>query len=109
MPSYRVVPELEQDIEDALVFTARRYGIGKYLEYAALIEEALEELDADPRAGRPRPYIHEQAWVYRIAKPGRKARHVFLYRIAEGGYAVIYGLFYDGMNLPNAWKGRKDP
>jgi plasmid stabilization system protein ParE len=96
---------MEADIERALRRTRRRYGHGKYLDYAALIEEALANLDADARSGKPRPTIHPDAWIYQIAQPRRKARHLFLYEIVDGR-AYIYGLFYDGMDLPARWKGR---
>jgi hypothetical protein len=39
-------------------------------------------------------------WTYRISRPGRRARHVFLYEIVDEA-AQIYGFFYDGMDLPN--------
>jgi hypothetical protein len=84
---------------------ARTFGHAKYLEYAALIEEALVLLAADARSGKPRPRIHSDAWIYRIAQKGRRARHMFLYEIVDGG-AYIYGLFYDGMDLPARWKRR---
>lgn len=98
---------VEQDIEGALLYTAREFGTRKYADYAALIEEALEVLAEEPTRGRRRPEIHRSAWTYAIAKPGRRARHVFLYRLADDGSAVIYGLLYDGMNLPEHWRSRE--
>jgi plasmid stabilization system protein ParE len=96
-----------QDIRDALAFTKKRYGDAKAREYASLIRVALHALTSDARVGRPRPEIDPDAFAYPIARPGQNARHVFLYEIV-GDEARIYGLFYDGMDLPVHWKGRRD-
>jgi plasmid stabilization system protein ParE len=105
MPGYRLIPAAEADIEEALTDTLSKYGFAKYADYTLLIQEALEELAEDPHAGKRREYIHPDAWAYRIAKRGRRARHVFLYEIIDG-IACIYGLFYDGMDLPVHWQTR---
>jgi plasmid stabilization system protein ParE len=72
---------VEADIERALAYTLRRYGVHKYDEYATLIQEAFDALSLDPRAGRPRPEIAPEAWAYRIEQPGRRARHLLMYRM----------------------------
>jgi plasmid stabilization system protein ParE len=84
----------------------RKFDHAKYVDYTALVEEALEELAASARSGKPRPSIHPDAWIYEIAQPGRKARHLFLYEIVDDR-AYIYGLFYDGVDLPARWKRRR--
>ena len=68
-----------QDIRDVLAFTLEKFGLAKAQEYASLIRLALNELVKNPRVGRPRRDIHPDAWVYPIARPGRNARHHFLY------------------------------
>jgi plasmid stabilization system protein ParE len=105
MAGYRLIPAAEADIEEALANTLTKWGFDKYADYALLIQEALEELADDPRAGKRREYIHPDAWAYRIAKPGRRARHVFLYEIVDD-IPQIYGLFYDGKDLPAHWHTR---
>jgi toxin ParE1/3/4 len=104
----RFLPAVEEDVEHVLLYTAKTFGMRKYVEYAALIEEALEALADNPEAGRKRPDIHPEAWTLHIAKPGRRARHLLLYRVAQDGTAVIHGLFYDAMDLPQQWRQR-DP
>jgi plasmid stabilization system protein ParE len=101
----RVLPAVRQDIRAALDFTRRRFGESKAREYAALIRDALQDLAANARAGKPAPDIHPDAWTLPIKQPGRHARHLFLYEIA-GNAAHVYGLFYDGMDLPARWKRR---
>jgi plasmid stabilization system protein ParE len=108
MPGYRLIPAAEADIEDALANTLSKFGFDKYVDYALLIQEALEELAADAHAGKRREYIHPDAWAYHIARPGRGARHVFLYEIVSD-VPHIYGLFYDGMDLPAHWQRRTAP
>jgi plasmid stabilization system protein ParE len=96
---------IRQDIRDAVAFTMRRYGPVKAKDYAALIREALHAIAANPQSGRRRPDLHPDAWIYPIKKPGRDARHLFLYEIVAG-QAQLYGLLYDGMDLPAQWQGR---
>jgi plasmid stabilization system protein ParE len=95
-----------KDIRDALAFTKERYGDAKAKDYASLIRIALHAITGDARAGKPRPEIDPDAFTYPIARPGRNARHLFLYEIVDEE-ARIYGLFYDGMDLPAHWKGRR--
>src|SRR5262249_26482581 len=108
MAGYRLIPAAEADIEDALAYTLTTYGPDKYEDYALLIQEALERLAEEPRAGQRREYIHPDARTYRIAQSGRRARHIFLYEVVDD-VAQIYGLFYDGMDLPEQWRERTGP
>ena len=103
---YEVLPVVERDIEDALIHTARTFGLRKLDEYVALIEEALRALDDDSEAGKRRPDVHPEAWTIHIAKRGRNARHLFLYRLRPDGVAVIYGFFHDTMNLSLRFRQR---
>jgi plasmid stabilization system protein ParE len=96
-----------QDIRDALAFTKKRFGDAKARDYASLIRLALHAITNDAHAGKPRPEIDPDAFAYPIARPGRNARHLFLYEIVDDE-ARIYGLFYDGMDLPAHWKERSD-
>ena len=83
MTRVRTLLAADADIEHALVYTLRTYGRRKYDEYSALIREALEALATAPEAGRNRPDINPDAWTVHIAKPGRAARHLLLYRIVN--------------------------
>lgn len=83
---------------DVLHYTLEEFGEAKYLEYRDLIGLALKALEATPTAGKHRPEIHPDAWTYHIARPGRKARHLFLYRIRES--VEVARFLYDAMDLP---------
>src|SRR5215208_4252950 len=102
MPFPVLVRAAEADIDEALLNTLAKWGERKFEQYVGLIEEALETLAENPRAGRMRPEIDPTAWTYRIAKPGRRARHTFVYEIVDDT-AQVYGLLYDGMDLQSRW------
>lgn len=72
-----------QDIRDALAFTKKRFGDAKARDYASLIRLALHAITNDAHAGKPRPEIDPEAFAYPIARPGRNARHLFLYEIVD--------------------------
>lgn len=90
---------------DVLSYTLEHFGEAKYLEYRELIEIAIQTLEATPAAGKHRPEIHPEAWTYHIARPARRARHLFLYRIKED--VEVARFLYDAMDLirqrPREW------
>jgi len=71
-----------------LDYTLERFGETKYLDYRDLIRLALRTLEV----------IHPDAWTYHIARPGRRARHLFLYRIRD--VVEVVRFLYDAMDLP---------
>jgi plasmid stabilization system protein ParE len=98
---------VESDIEQVLAFTRRRFGLRKYDEYGSLILEALHALEVDPQVGTRRPDIAPGAWTYHIGQPGRRARHVFIYRLPQTDVVEVLALAYDGMDLPRVWSVRQ--
>lgn len=106
MPILRFTARAQRDIRQTLAFTLARFGTHQRAEYAALIEAAMHALADAPQRGKRRPEIGDDIWSYHIAQPGRRARHVFLYRILDAGAVVqILAMPYDAMDLP-AWKRR---
>lgn len=69
MAHVRRLLAVEADIEQVLSYTLQRFGLRKYDDYAALIQEALDALAIDPHAGKPQPAIAAEAWTiqYRAA------------------------------------------
>lgn len=90
MPGYRLIPAVEADIEEALTETLTTYGFAKYADYALLIQEALEALAANPRAGKRREYIHPDAWTHVYA--GRQLN-------------LIRAWYHD--DLPTSWESSR--
>jgi plasmid stabilization system protein ParE len=88
-------------IAETLVYTRKRFGDHKYREYRELVDLALQALAERAEVGTRRLDLHPDAWTYHIARPGKNARHLFLYRIRT---EVEIGRFlYDGMDLPSHW------
>jgi plasmid stabilization system protein ParE len=100
VPAVVIYRRAEVQIIDVLDHTLEEFGEAKYLEYRELISLALETLAATPAAGKRRPDIHPDAWTYHITRPGRKARHLFLYRIRESVEVEVARFLYDAMNSP---------
>ncbi|HEX7842100.1 MAG TPA: type II toxin-antitoxin system RelE/ParE family toxin [Kofleriaceae bacterium] len=98
MPTVVILPRAEAQIIDVLDFTLEEFGEAKYLEYRDLIGLALKTLEVTPLSGKHRPEIHPDAWTYHITRPGRKARHLFLYRIRD--VVEVARFLYDAMDLP---------
>jgi plasmid stabilization system protein ParE len=96
-----VSPTARVQMRDVLVYTRDTFGVFKAREYAALIRVALRELAKSPAVGKKRPEIHPEAWTYHIGKPGKRARHLFLYRVR--GTTEIARFLYDAMDLPRQW------
>jgi plasmid stabilization system protein ParE len=109
MASVRRLLAVEADIEQVLAYTLRRFGVRKYEDYAALIHEALDALADDPLVGKPHPGIAPEAWTFHIAQRGRRARHLFMYRIPQPDLVEVLALAYDGMDLPRVWRSREGP
>jgi plasmid stabilization system protein ParE len=98
VPAVVLAPRAEAQIADVLSYTREQFGEAKYFEYRELIGLALETLRTTPTAGKPRPEIHPDAWIFHIARPARKARHLFLYRIREN--IEVARFLHDTMDLP---------
>jgi plasmid stabilization system protein ParE len=106
VPAVVILPRADAQIIEVLAYTFERFGETKYLDYRDLIGIALRALESRPTAGKRRPEIHPDAWTYHIARPGRKARHLFIYRIRTD--VEIARFIYDAMDLrrqgPPEWK-----
>ena len=106
MPSVVLLPRADAQITEVLAYTFERFGETKYLDYRGLIDLALKTSEERPTAGKRRPEIHPDAWTYHIAKPGRNARHLFLYRIGDD--VEVARFLHDAMNLrrqrPEEWR-----
>jgi len=89
------------DIKAALQNTLARFGPSKHDEYQNLIREALADIAKAPEEtpAKRRDELHDDALVFHIGRPGRRARHLFVYRIADDGIVEVARLLYDGMDI----------
>lgn len=94
-----ISPSARAQIREVLAFTRDRFGVLKAQEYSLLIRLALQELAENAEVGKRRPEIHPDAWTYHIGKRGKKARHLFLYRIRKT--VEVARFLYDAMDLPD--------
>jgi toxin ParE1/3/4 len=91
-----------KDIENALAWSLDQFGERQHDAYQELIREALVEIADDPTAppARERPEIRKGIWTFHIARRGRHARHLFVYRLKRNGEVDIVRFLHDAMDLP---------
>ncbi|MEO0515329.1 MAG: type II toxin-antitoxin system RelE/ParE family toxin [Planctomycetota bacterium] len=90
-----------RDIEAALQNTLDRFGLTKHDDYRELVRLALTAIANDPEAlpAKHRDDLHLDVLIFHIGRTGRKARHFFVYRIADDGVVEVARLLYDGMDI----------
>jgi plasmid stabilization system protein ParE len=96
-----IAPRAIEQIAEVLYKTRVEYGEKKERKYSELVEAALHVLSENPRIGKPCTEVHPDAWTYHIGNWGKKARHLFLYRIREA--VEVARFLYDAMDLPRHW------
>jgi plasmid stabilization system protein ParE len=77
------------------------FGELKALEYQGLVAGAFEDIESDPERGRRQVALRPEGLrTLDIAKPGRDARHLFVYRIVDAGSVVeLIGFLHDAMDF----------
>jgi plasmid stabilization system protein ParE len=73
--SLKVLPEVRDQIRDALRRTRDEYGPEKAREYSQLIRLALRDMAENPYIRQLRPEIHPDARLMHIRRPGQNAAH----------------------------------
>jgi toxin ParE1/3/4 len=92
-------PRAKRDIVETLEYTKQRWGVDQAREYAALIQDALTSIAADPRRGKPRDDVRPGIWARHISQRGRPARHILFYRISPTGTVEIVRFLHDAMDF----------
>jgi len=89
------------DIAQALEWTLEHFGQQKHDQYVQLIGQAIKQIAKSPQGPRSqsRPMIHADARTMHIARPGKRARHFFLYRMHNTGTIDIGRFLHDAMDL----------
>ncbi len=90
-----------RQIAEVLRWTRQRFGDQQRDAYAKLIELAVSEISKDPESPRSRHRVelHADARVMPIARIGKPARHLLVYRIEKNGYVEIGCFLHERMNL----------
>jgi toxin ParE1/3/4 len=99
--NFRISKLASRDIEKILEYTLEHFGERKYEQYKALIREALAQIGSKPLAfpSLARADLYHDARTLHIARKGKPARHLFVYRVKETGVIVVLRLFHDAMDL----------
>lgn len=74
-------PQVDADVDDALSYTLREFGPAQVLIYEHLIVEGLRTIRHHPTIGQLREDIGPGIRVFRVARPGIKSPHGYVYRI----------------------------
>lgn len=90
-----------RDIEAVLAHTLQEFGQQQYEVYKELIRLAMVDIAADPNrpSARRHPDLRPDCRLFHIARPGRNARHFFLYRLIGDRLVLVGGLLHDSMDL----------
>ena len=91
-------PRARRDITDVLRYTRDRWGNAQAREYRDLINDALENIAADPSSGKKRASL-PGILSFHIKQPGRDARHVVFYRVTDAGSVQVIRLLHDSMDF----------
>ena len=100
MATLVIPPRVWDQIRGTIRRTAEKFGKRKASEYQELVAHGLKTLEKIPASGQKRPELRPKGLMtLHIARQGKKARHLFVYRITEKGATVeCVAFLYDGMD-----------
>jgi toxin ParE1/3/4 len=89
------------DIKSVLDHTLEQFGPLKHKEYKTLIRDALANIAIDPMRppAKRRAELHPDARTYHVGQRGKRARHLFVYRVIGEELVDVSRLLFDAMNL----------
>ena len=95
----RVSRQAWNDLLDVKAYTLEHFGFDQLERYESLIEAALLRIAEEPTGGKERPELQAGVRSRHIGQPGRRARHVFFYRVAPDGVAEVIRFLHDAMDF----------
>lgn len=95
----RISRQAWNDLLDVKAYTLEHYGFGQLEMYESLIEAALERIAEDPLSRSERKELQPGVRSRHIGQPGRRARHVFFYRVGSDGVVEIIRFLHDAMDF----------
>ena len=80
------------EMEAVLDYTLVHFGRTQFVEYTDLIREAFDQISRNPygASARSRPELGADVFSFHISRRGRRARHLFLYRVSEGSEGAVH-------------------
>jgi toxin ParE1/3/4 len=101
----RLTAAAETDFNRILRETAERFGERQATHYAETLLAALDALHQGPRApgARPRDELAKGVFTLHVARAGRRARHLVVFRIEPGHggkFVQVLRILHDAMDLP---------
>lgn len=88
----------QDDLADIAAWTAEKFGDRQAGMYVDAILETIDELLSNPARGKTRDEIGQGLRSLHMAKPGRRGRHLLLYR-EDAAAVTILRILHDGMEL----------
>ena len=100
----RLAAAAEDDFQEILRWTAEQFGGEQARIYAMTLSAALEELSSGPKliGVRARSDIAKGLFTLHVARHGRKARHLVMFRIGhdqQGEVIEVLRLLHDAMDV----------
>jgi len=98
----RFSADADRDITAVGEWTLENFGARQRAAYATLINLAIQEIasNADTPLARRRPDLGREVSVMPIARTGRPARHILVFRMHANNDIEILRLLHDSMDLP---------
>lgn len=98
----RLTDRAAQDVEDIFDWTLEQFGPLQLEPYTAVINDALEALNAGPHWMDVcrRPELGDNVATLHVARHGRKGRHQLVFRLDEMACLIeVLRILHDSMDL----------
>ncbi len=105
----RISRQAWNDLLEVKAYTRERFGHDQMERYEDLIAQALEAIAADPMRGRERPELQPGVRSRHISQRGRRASHLFFYRLGSDGMVEIIRFLHDSMDFARHLPESEDP
>jgi toxin ParE1/3/4 len=97
----RLSAAARRDFAEIIRWTTKTFGEAQARRYGDTINRVLGQLVAGPElpASRARPDLGPQVRVVSIARQGRRASHLLVYRITAGSELEVIRILHDAMDM----------
>ena len=97
----RLSAAARRDFTEIIRWTSRRFGADQARRYGDAINKVLGELSAGPElaGSRSREEFGPHVRVVVVARQGRRARHLLVYRVTSGSRLDVTRILHDAMEM----------